>query len=81
MDSDNLFRCFEFYSNLAEKQQTKQTNYSFLSFSGHPGWYNSGVKEISARNPSVYRFMAGKSTTNVTLTNSNQRHQIFLAIT
>ena len=44
---------------LAGKQQTKQTNYSSLSLSasGHPrhspGWYTNGVKEISARNPSV----------------------------
>ena len=36
---------------------------------------------IGAKLKKIYRFMAGKSTTNVTLTNSNQRHQIFLAIT
>ena len=41
------------------KQQTKQTNYSSLRLSASmdtkrpPGWYNSAVKEILARNPSV----------------------------
>ena len=33
MDFDNCFSFFESHSILAEKQQTKQTNYSYLSFS------------------------------------------------
>ena len=33
MDFDNFCRLFERHSTLAEKQQTKQTNYSSLSLS------------------------------------------------
>ena len=33
MDFDNFCSLFECHSILAEKQRTKQTNYSFLSFS------------------------------------------------
>ena len=33
MDFDNFWSLFECHSILAEKQQTKQTNYSSLSFS------------------------------------------------
>ena len=33
MDFDNFCSFFECHSILAEKQRTKQTNYSFLSFS------------------------------------------------
>ena len=33
MDFDNFCSFFECHSILAEKQQTKQTNYSFLSLS------------------------------------------------
>ena len=46
MDFDNFWSLFECHSILAEKQQTKQTNYSFLSSSASldtrhpPGLYN-----------------------------------------
>ena len=57
MDFDNFCSLFECHSILAEKQQTKQTNYSFLSLSAfldtHPGWHYSRVKEILARNARV----------------------------
>ena len=53
-----ILNVFPFW--LKKSQGNKQIIvFELVCFSGHPrhppGWYNSGVKEMSARNPSVYQ--------------------------
>ena len=56
---------FHFGKKKTEDQTNKLYFLELVRFSGHPrpppGWYNSEVKEILARNPSVciYDFLQG----------------------